>query len=57
MKVIERITGNLGAVVLVMIVLGYFLAVIVFQKVGPPASVLNPDSKEIIVSGEGAWSR
>jgi hypothetical protein len=57
MKVIERITGNLGAVVLVMIVLAYFLAVIVFQKVGPPASVLNPDSKEIIVSGEGAWSR
>lgn len=57
MKVIERITGNLGAAILVMIVLGYFLAVIVFQKVGPPASVLNPDSKEIIVSGEGAWSR
>lgn len=57
MKVIERITGNLGAVVLVMIVLGYFLAVIVLQKVGPSASVLNPDSKEIIVSGEGAWSR
>ena len=57
MKVNERIMENLGAAVLVMVLLGYFLAVIVFQKVGPPASVLNPDSKEIIVSGEGAWSR
>lgn len=57
MKVNERITGNLGAAILVMVVLGYFLAVIVFQKVGPPASVLTSESKEIIVSGEGAWSR
>lgn len=57
MKDNERFIENLGAAVLVMVVLGYFLAVIVFQKVGPSASVLNPDSKEIIVSGEGAWSR
>lgn len=57
MKVNEQIMGNLGAAILVVIVLGYFLAVILFQKVSPPASVLNPEGKEIIVSGEGAWSR
>lgn len=57
MKVYERFTGNLGAAILVMVVLGYFLAVVVFQKVGPPASILNSENKEIIVSGEGPWSR
>lgn len=57
MKVNERIMGNLGTAILVMVVLGYFLSVIVFQKVGPPAGVLIPESKETIVSGEGAWSR